>query len=96
SFAPSAITFFNKQLYRADKRGYVFVHSDNVYNDPKVDVILPASQWSLDTIMWQFKSIAFNGGSNFQRKIATRIMIAGKNVTNVSIQINAINDDGKI
>ena len=96
SFAPSAIVFFNKQLYRADKRGFVFVHSTDTYNDPKVDILSAATDWALDVIKWQFKSIAFNGGSNFQRKIATRIMIAGKNVTNVSIQINAINDDGKI
>jgi len=96
SFAPSSIVFFNKQLYRADKRGYVFVHSDDTYSDPKVDILLSAADWAIETIMWQYKSIAFNGGSNFQRKIATRVMIAGKNVTNLSIQITAINDDGKI
>ena len=96
SFAPSSIVFFNKLLYRADKRGYVFIHSTDVYSDPLVDISLAAADWALETIMWQFKSIAFNGGSNFQRKIATRVMIAGKNVTNLSVQINAINDDGKI
>lgn len=96
SFAPSAIVYFNKKLYRADKRGYVFIHSDSVYTDPKVDTANAAADWTLDTIMWEFKSIAFNGGSNFQRKIASRIMVAGKNVTNVSIQINAISDDGKL
>lgn len=96
SFAPTAIVFFNNNLYRADKRGFVFVHSENTYNDPKIDVAASPTAWALEPIIWTFKSIAFNGGSNFNRKIATRIMLAGKNVTNVSIQINAINDDGKI
>ena len=96
SFAPTSIVFFNKKLYRADKRGFVFVHDENTYNDPKVDTGSAAANWALEPIVWNFKSLAFNGGSNFNRKIATRIMIAGKNVTNVSIQINAINDDGKI
>lgn len=96
SFAPTSLEFFNKKLYRADKRGYVFIHDHEYVNDPLVNTGVPAANWVKDPIRWTYRSIAFNGGSNFNRKIATRILLMGKNVSNVSIQITSINDDGKV
>jgi hypothetical protein len=96
SFAPTAIEFFDNTLYRADKRGYVFYHDEVLTTDPLVDTGVAPADWEDETIIHTYKSIAFNGGSNFERKIATRVLLTAKNKSNVSIQINAINDDGKI
>lgn len=96
SFAPTAIEFFNGNLYRGDKRGYVFVHNEQYLDDPIVDTFNFPTVWQQEAIIHTYKSIAFNGDNNFLRKIATRILLSAKNITNVSIQMTAINDDNKI
>lgn len=96
SFSPSAIEFFNKKLYRGDKRGYVFVHDDTIYTDPRVDTLVTPADWEVETIMYRYRSVALNFGSNFVRKWVPRILLTAKNRGNVSIQITAINDDGKL
>jgi hypothetical protein len=96
SFRPTALEFFNKKLYRADSRGYVFIH-DTIYDtDPLVDTATNPEAWNEKTIIWTYRSIAMNFGTNLYRKIATKILLLAKNSTNVSIQINTINDDGRI
>lgn len=96
SYRPSGIEFFNKKLYRADTRGYVMVHDDQYTTDPRVDTLNFVSVWATQAIVWHYRSVAFNFGSTYMRKIATKILLTCKNKTNVSIQITAINDDGKI
>lgn len=96
SFAPTALEIFDGFLYRADKRGYIMIHKEDYTTDPLVDTSLLVDEWDNQAIIHDYISIAFNHGSNFMRKIATRILLTAKNKTNVSIQINAINDDGKI
>lgn len=96
SFRPTAVEFFNKLLYRADTRGYVFVHSDIYDTDPLVDTFNNPEDWSVQTIIWKYRSIAMNFGTNLFRKFASKILLLAKNKTNVSIQINFINDDGRI
>jgi hypothetical protein len=96
SFAPTSLEIFDGFLYRADKRGYVMIHKDIYATDPMVDTTTFVNLWDKQAIVYNYISIAFNHGSNFMRKIATRLLLTAKNKTNVSIQINAINDDGKI
>ncbi len=83
-------------LYRADKRGYVFIHDESHVTDPKVDTTVLPNLWDTETIIHTYKSIAFNFGSTFRRKWVPRILLTAKNKTNVSIQVTAYNDDGRI
>jgi hypothetical protein len=96
SFAPTALEFFQGYLYRADKRGYVFRHDQSITTDPKINTAVFPATWETQTIIYKIKSIAFNFGSNFLRKWVPRILLSAESRTNISIQINAINDDGKL
>jgi len=96
SFRPTAIEFFSGDLYRADTRGYIFKHSALVTTDPKVDTTIAVSLWNKETIIWTYQSINFNFGSTHLRKYVTKILLTAANRNNTSIQINAINDDGKL
>lgn len=96
SFRPTALAYFNKILYRGDTRGYVFFHSEDLDSDPKVDTSKDAQDWSKETIMWDYTSINMDFGSTFFRKMPTRILLDANNRGNTSIQINAINDAGKV
>lgn len=95
SFAPTALEFFNGLLYRSDKRGYVFKHSEDDFTDPKVDTGAFVDTWTKETIIWTYKTLAINFGSTFLRKWVPRILLTASNQSNVSIQMNAYNDDGK-
>jgi len=95
SYRPTAIEFFNGQLLRADTRGYVFVHDEAYTTDPMVDQTTFVANWHTQPIIHHYRSSAFNFGSTFMRKIATKILLTARNRTNVSIQISAVNDDGK-
>lgn len=95
-FRPTALTFFNKLLHRGDSRGYVFRHSDEITTDPKVNTLVSAADWYKKTIIWDYTSIATNFGSSFLRKWVPKILVTMKNKSNISVQVNAINDDGKL
>lgn len=95
SFAPSAIVVFNKELIRADKRGYLFRHNDTLLTDPRVDVFALPSAWGFQTIVWDYRSASMNLGSNFVRKWVPKISISAKNRSNLSLQIISNNDDNR-
>ena len=95
SFRPSAIEFFNKQLYRADTRGYVFIHDPSYTTDPKVDTNVDPNDWKRETIIWTYESINYNFGQTALRKYVTKILLTAANRNNTSIQITATNDDGR-
>lgn len=95
SFATGATTFFQKNLVRAHTSGYLFKSSLTVYTDPKVEVLVSPSSWNVETLIWDFVSGATPAGSKSMRKIFPRIVFQAKNETNLSLQINGINDDGR-
>lgn len=95
NFRPTSITYFNGDLHRADTRGYVFRHNDEFVTDPKVNTLVSAATWSAATIIYRFKTIATSFGSTFVRKWVPKILLTAKNKSNISIQINVINDEGK-
>ncbi len=96
SMAPTALTYFNLNLYRADKRGYLFEHLDTYQTDPLVDTTIAPSSWRLQTIIYNYISSATNFGSIANRKWVPKIVLYAKNVSNVSIGINSYNDDSTV
>jgi hypothetical protein len=95
SFAPTALEFFQGNMIRADKRGYVFEHASGLTTDPKVDTFSAPSTWATETIIHDFTSCAFNFGTNFVRKWVPRIEFTARNSSNLSVQINSNNDDNR-
>lgn len=95
SFAPTALIFTNGTMYRADKRGFVFTHDGAAVTDPKVDINVTPANWGRKTIIFDHTSCAFNFGTTFVRKFVPKILLTLANVTNISVQIFSINDDGR-
>jgi hypothetical protein len=95
NFKPSAIAYFNGDLYRADTRGYVFRHDFTLSTDPKVDTSQPVTNWAVAQVIYKYRSVATNFGTDFVRKWVPRLLMTLKNKSNISVQINVINDDGK-
>lgn len=95
SFKPTAVEIFNNALYRGDNNGFVFQHGPDFVTDPRVDVSASASSWAEEAIIWNLTTNQFNFGSSFFRKFVSRILLQAENAGNTTIQITAINDQGK-
>lgn len=95
SFKPSALEIFNGDIYRGDPRGFTFRHDQTLYSDLKLDVFKLPSLWIKETIRWRIKTLHYNFGGTFFRKFPTRVLLTGVDIGNTTIQITAVNDDGK-
>lgn len=95
SFSPTAITFFQKEFVRGDRRGYIFHHNKNLLTDKLVDSGSLPNAWEEVTIIWNYTSCAFSFGTTYMRKWVTRINAVFQNETNLSLDILSINDDGR-
>lgn len=95
SWRPSALGFFNNQLYRGDERGYVFKHDDSYLTDPRVDTSVGAASWATRAIRFNYTGCAFDFGINAYRKYVTKIQLLAKDDGSVSIQPNSIADNGR-
>ena len=93
SFAPTGLAFFNNQLIRADKRGYVFKHDANYSTDPAVDTTVTPDQWTTKAIVPVYASIVSNLGFPTVRKWVSKVLLTMENVTNASVQIYSVNDN---
>jgi hypothetical protein len=95
-FAPSALCVFRNQLLRADYRGFLFKHDSDYASDPRVDTLVTPEDWDLATIIWNYKSVAFNFGLPMVRKWVAQILTTIKNISAVSVLITSINDDSTV
>lgn len=96
TFRPTALEFFQGNLYRADRRGYVLVHRDQLFSDPKIDPTVNVNLWSTEAIVWLLRTVHINFGSTFNRKMPSRVLLTAANLANTTVQINCINDDGRL
>lgn len=96
NFFPTFLLFKDGFMYRATTKGYIFKHSSSTYTNPKIDTTAVAADWVKKTIIHDYKSCAFDFGSSFVRKFVPKMLATFANVTNISIQIYSINDDGRI
>ena len=92
SFSPTAVVYYGNDLVRGDRRGYVFRHNSSYTTDPKINTLANYSTWTTQTIIPNYVSTVFNFGLPMVRKWVAKMLISMQNETDVSVQINSIND----
>lgn len=96
-FNPTAIVFFNGQLYYGDGDGYTYVQTRGRNIDLVKDTGTAATSWAAETVRWDYKSCNLSFGTEAVRKYATRIGVQfDMQSTNVSAQIVSDADKGRI
>ena len=95
TFQPTALAVFNKELYRGDPTGYTLVFKESVFTDPKINSVTAQSTWAEEAIRWTYRSSATDFGAPHVRKVSNKLLTVAKNITNISIQPVARNDDGQ-
>lgn len=96
TFRPSSLEVFDGDIFRGGPNGFTVRHKENLLTDPKIDNFRSASDWIDETIVWKLKTIHYNFGGTFFRKYPTRVLLTAADSGNTTIQINAINDDGRV
>lgn len=93
NFAPTSLLFFNNQMLRGDRRGYLFKHDPDTYTDPLIDTTTAPTNWSKATIIYDYRSCAYDFGTTKVRKWVPRIVVSAENATNLSLQVMSNNDN---
>jgi hypothetical protein len=95
SFAPTALLYYSNTVYRSDRRGYLFTHSNEFLTDPVVSTSSVPSSWVTQAIIYDYFSAGFDFGRGDVRKWVPKMTLNARNVSNVSFAINSYNDDSE-
>lgn len=93
SFSPTALDYYEGQLIRCDRRGYIFKHDSEYRSDPLVDTSIAATLWGQKAILPSYRSTILDFGLPMVRKWVPKILTTFENQTNVGIQVSAVNDN---
>lgn len=97
SFRPTAIEFVNGDMIRCDLIGYVFVHRDTLFVDPKInDSETNVTKWLDEVIVYNMETSSYNFGTSAVRKYVTQANVTCESTTNLALQIVSNNDDNRI
>ncbi len=96
-FNPTALTYFNGQIYYGDGDGYTFVQTIGRNIDLVKTTSAAASSWDAEAIRWDLKSCHSNYGSMVDRKYYQKIVAQfEQQATNLSVTITSDADKGRV
>lgn len=93
SMRPTALAFYQNTMIQGDSRGYILKFSTTTATDLKIDSSVAASTWSTYPIIYNYKSPAFNFGTNDLFKFIPIMTLESRNDVNATIQVNSNNDN---
>jgi hypothetical protein len=93
SFRPTALAFYNKTMIQADLRGYILKYDVNTATDYKIDTSVSASSWTTYAIVYDYKSVDYNFGTNLNYKWVPMITAEFVNNVNSTVSIKSNNED---
>lgn len=96
AFNPSALVMFNDVLHCANSNGYVMSFDPDNESDQAVQTVYSGSTYKNSPIIYDLTSVGTDFGIPYERKWIPKLFFQAKNEGDVSVQINVINDDGKI
>ncbi len=96
NFTATALAFINGFVYRGDRRGYVFKHSEDVFTDPRIDTAVSAEDWFTETIIYDYRSVAYDFGSGDAKKWVSKLVVNADNRTSLSLDIYSNNDNSGV
>lgn len=96
-FNPTALTYFNGQIYYGDGDGYTFVQTRGLNMDLVKNTGVAATSWDKEATQWDLKSCNDDFGSDAVRKYGTKMgVIFDMKSTNISATVKTDIDKGRI
>lgn len=94
NFLPTAIHHTEGTLYMGDYNGYLFKFDHDLYSDSRIEVGVAVSSWINKTIVYDYRSVAFDFGQSSYKKWVPKMLVSFENTSSVSLQIYSNNDNG--
>lgn len=91
-FSSTALEFYNGDLIRGTRTGYVFSHDEDLTSDPKVSTLTGLLTGDIQYIPWRWRSIATDFGDKDNKKWTNRAEFEFSNHGNLSVQPGCIED----
>jgi hypothetical protein len=85
-FSPTAILFKDQEMIRADKDGYIFKHSENIFSDVMKSAVITPADWIKKVIPYNWKHIAWDFGDPQAVKWVTKVGVTGRPRTNLYME----------
>lgn len=92
NFRPSSLVFQNGVAHVAHEKGYLFKLDKWNKWDALIDDLETADNWVHELIPYDYRSVAIDLGTTFQRKWLTKVHLVGNNKGNAAIQPYALRD----
>ena len=96
NFSTSAINYIDGQLLRADYRGYLLYHDDDLLSYVYIDTNKDTSDFFTQTIFYDYISVAFDFGNAQTRKWVSKLNLNADNKTSLSLSIETSNDNSGV
>lgn len=93
NFMPTSIHHTANTLYVGDYHGYVLNFDHGLYSDSKIDTAVSPEDWINKTIIYDYRSVAFDFGSSDTKKWVTKLILSFENTSSVSMQPYSNNDN---
>lgn len=93
SLRPTALAFFQNTMIQGDSRGYILKFDTTLATDLKIDTSVSASSWTTYPVIYNYKSSAFNFGTNNYFKFIPLLTLESRNDVNATIRVNSNNDN---
>jgi hypothetical protein len=93
NFKPTSLHHVDGVLYMGSYDGYFFNFDHDLFSDHRVEVGVAVSSWVNKTIIYDYRSSAFDFGSSSVKKWVTKICMSFENAGSISLQPYSINDN---
>jgi hypothetical protein len=96
NFSASCLAYIDGFVLRGDHRGYLFKHSDDVLTDLNIEAGTDVDTWYTRTIIYDYRSNAYDFGAADKRKWVSKIVINADNETSLALAIESNNDNSGV
>lgn len=93
NFKPTSVFYVAGNLYQSDTNGYLLKYDSSTFSDIKIDSSQPVANWINKAIIYDYRSCAFNFGSDSFIKWVPSIVVAADNLSSISLQVYSNNDN---
>ena len=95
NFTATALFCTDDRIFRGTRGTYLFQHEQDQYSDIDADLDVPDSDdWVTEAVRFEYLSTMTDFGSSFVKKWVPNITMIFKNLTDISVDVTSINDDG--
>lgn len=93
NFLPSSIHHVAGYIYMGDNYGFLHRFDHDLYSDSRIESSVTVSSWINKAIIYDYRSVAYDFGTNSVKKWVPKMLMSFENNSSVSMQVYSNNDN---